>query len=221
MRPLHPHKSNKKEKEVKKKSKNQTNYIATNREIEWLARAISHDPRSSRLWNGALAYYDGCAVLVTTDTFRMHMVKLGKCDRPFDAKIVDLKSVLSALREHKLDHAAFQLDQDVVQLYKQTISGEMSQARFVERCAQRDVGNPWVSFERAIPTTNRPVSEFFGMKSKYLTDALMIACGESVAIHSEDGSSRAIVFRPEGDRWMAVVMPSPMLLVCKMNGRDA
>lgn len=180
-------------------------------EVDWVAKALSTDANRVVLTVAALAYYNGSAVLVATDTHRLHVLRLGSVEKEFPTKLIDLKRVLFEARYAKATHVRIAVDFSSV---------EVGRIREGEKNAEGDFGpvfapvfdtvtGTYPSFGRVIPETKRPVAELFAINSKYLADATLLTRKNvfRTIILSEDAENKPIVFRTTGERWFAVVMP--------------
>jgi DNA polymerase III sliding clamp (beta) subunit (PCNA family) len=180
--------------------------MLTVQEVAWVERAVSKDGGRMILTKGAILYHEGDAVLVATDTHRLHVLRLGAVEKEFPVISIDLKRVLLEARFAKATHVTIRKDFTEVHVGKM-YKGEFQTTKIYAPVLSAGDGYPFIA--RVIPTTKRPVSEFFAINCKYLADATLLARSENgkTIMYSEDASCRPILFRPAGDRWFAVVMP--------------
>lgn len=144
-------------------------------EVDWVAKALSTDAQRPVLTVAALAYYNGSAVLVATDTHRLHVLRLGSVEKEFPTKLIDLKRVLFEARHAKATHVRIAVDFSSVEVGR-IREGKKAEAHFgpVSAPVFDTVTGTYPNFGRVIPETKRPVAEFFAINSKYLADATLL-----------------------------------------------
>lgn len=183
------------------------------KEVDWVAKALSKDQSRPIMNVGALACYEGNAVLVATDTHRLHVLRLGPVEEEFPLKTIDLKRILFEARYAKA--TLIQIAGDLSSVEIGRIAKRTNEPTFspVFTPVINTVEGTFPNFARVIPLTKRPVSEFFSVNSKYLADATALSSSQSnrVIMYSENAAVKPIVFTPGDDpRWFAVVMPMAM-----------
>lgn len=171
----------------------------------WVARALATDKYRPVLCMAAIGYYDGHAWLVATDTFRMHMLKLGKVKEPFTAKVLNLRWLLHYASFFGLGSFLY-INKDLGDI--EFAIG--SENKTMPPDMWPDDGYTYPSFERVIPKDRRLATEFSVLNPAYLADALAVdfVADARVVVHSSK-KSQPVVFSDamESERWMALVMP--------------
>lgn len=183
-------------------------YYLTVSEVDWVARALSTDSHRRVLTVAALAYYDGEVVLVATDNYRLHLLRLGPVEAEFPWKLLDLRRVLFEARFYKATHIQIPRDFSEIIVGKRDAMGNFEEMERIHAPVFDTVAMAFPNFPRVIPTTKRPVSEFFAINARYLADATLLSRQNAfrTVIYSE-GANRPLAFRGDDARWLAVVMP--------------
>ncbi|MEQ1761595.1 MAG: hypothetical protein ABL984_00485 [Pyrinomonadaceae bacterium] len=189
-------------------------FILTTKEVDWLAKALSTDSYRLILTVGCLAYYKGSAVLVATDTHRLHVLRLGPVEAEFKSATVDFRRILFEARFAKANQVKIESDLSAVLVEKTAPrSGKVETSTRIHAPVLDTVVGPYPNFGRVIPDTKRPVAELFSLNSKYLTEATLLSSNGAfrITMVSENASSKPIMFipgeGPENGRWLSVVMP--------------
>lgn len=181
-------------------------------ELTWLCKALSNDPLRGDLQMAAIAHYDGSAVLVSTDTHRMHILRLSP-STPFETQLIDIKRILFEARYAKAKDIQIDLNARQVtvgNLDKKT--GALNPSTLIHTPVFNTIDAKFPKFQRVIPNTNRPVSDIFAINSRYLIDATELSRKHSSPLRTailQEAPERPLVFQPlvEHPRWKAVVMP--------------
>jgi len=176
-------------------------------EVSWLVRALARDCSPSILTYGAFIHFDGAANLVTSDTHRLHVLRLGP-SKPFETKLVDLRRLVFEMSYAKATTAwvdvllsTFEIEtfvKNVVEL------GSVYANLFPTRLGT------YPDVERVIPKTTRQASDVFAVNSRYFVDATVLSAVNAFrTLILAEGPNKPIMFRPNAEptRWFAVVMP--------------
>lgn len=186
-----------------------TPFIITVAELRWLCSALSRDTHRAVLGVGALAYHEGNAWLVATDTHRLHILNLGPIDEPFEQKVVDIRRILHEASFEGAKHVRLSRDLATVEVGREP-SKKAGWYKPVWGPVFPEGHGPYPDFKRVMPAERRPIQEFFAINAKYLTDATALAYLDSgrTLIFGES-KTRPIVFQhaSERPRWTAIVMP--------------
>jgi hypothetical protein len=214
---------------MKKTEKTKTNiksepYVLKATEVEWVAKALSTDERQRTILTvGAIAYYDGSAVLVATDAHRMHIVRLGPVVAEFPVKLIDLRRVLLEANFAKATHVQISEDfsEVVVGKYVRGAKSDVIGVRIAAPVFDTVIGT-YPHFSQVIPDTKRPVAELFAINSEYLADATWLAWKNKfkTIMYSEDAENRPIAFRSIEEHWFAVIMPMPLEVWAKDANKE-
>lgn len=180
-------------------------------ELAWIAKAISQDRDHPALRHALLAYYEGSAVLVATDTHRLHMLYLGPSEE-FAGKLIDIKRVVFEARYVKAKHVQIDIDSDRVMVGKlNKKSGSLNPSSLIHTPVFNTVGDKFPNFQKVIPDTKRPLSDLFAINSRYFIDATELSRKYSAFRTAilQEAPGHPLVFQPldKHPRWKAIVMP--------------
>lgn len=202
---------------------NEPFFTITVAEAEWVAKALG-DPYGNWPFLGyaALMRWNGDAILVATDTYRIHLLRLGQAGETYPlpeslgasademrtrAKLVDLRRVVMEARFAKAEYIGIAQDLSAFEVGTMPSQGP---PRFGPVHGPIFPGgvSTYLNYCSVIPETTRPVSEMFAINPKFLADALSVpAFGAPISMWSADAPPYPIVFRWPDDRWLAVVVP--------------
>lgn len=208
-------------------------FVISLAEATWLSKALSTDTHRPVLTLAALGNWDGSAVLVATDTHRLHVLRLGDVPEgyplapmtravPFGdtaaaTKLLDLRRIIHEARYAKAKQIA--ISRNLCEVKVGEADSKKSRWEPVYAPAFPEGVGSYPQFARVIPEGRRPVAELFAVNSRYLADATLLTreAAMRTVIWSEDARVKPIVFQPadERPRWMAVVMP--MALDCNLE----
>lgn len=177
-------------------------------EATWIAKALSADYHRPVLTVAALAFYDGAAVLVATDTHRLHVLRLGPVEKEFPTRLVDLRRIIFEARFAKATHIRLDVEDSEVTVGKIAKGGGLADPARIHAPVFDTVTGTYPTFSRVIPTSKRPVAELFAINSKYLADATELTRKNAFrTVILSEGPNKPLVLRSTEDRWLAVVMP--------------
>lgn len=185
-------------------------YIIELAEAAWVAKALSTDSKRAVLTMAALAYYEGAAVLVATDTYRLHILRLGPTEKEFPTRLVDLRRIIFEARYAKATHIWIDAEGEEVTVGKITRSDKFRSSTRIYAPIFDTIAGTYPDFARVIPKTSRQASELFAINSKFLSDALELSRNHAFrTVILSEGPNKAVVFQvPEDNpRWRAVVSP--------------
>jgi DNA polymerase III sliding clamp (beta) subunit (PCNA family) len=174
-------------------------------EVDWVEKALSTETDGTRavLSVAALTYYKGAAVLVATDTHRLHVLRLGPVKEEFPTKLIDIRRVLFEARYAKATHVRIAVDLQEVSVGRlgSGKSPTFTGSKIFTPIFDTVQGN-YPNIAKVMPERARPICEFFAINSKYLADATLLSRrnGFRTMMLSENAESRPIIFRPREDR---------------------
>lgn len=186
-------------------------YIVTASEIAWLVKAVLKDTIRPILRCGVIAHVEGFGmVIATTDTHRLHMIRLVSKCKPFESKVVDLQRIQMELRFVRGKEV--QISNDLTEVLVGTTDHKHKDRTFFRPVYgpvfPEGVGN-YPDFARVIPKPCLTPPALFVMNGRYMIDAMSILSGydQGCAVTCE-ASNKPVVFEPRTEgRWKAVVMP--------------
>lgn len=182
-------------------------YIITRAEAKWLAKALSTDNYRPALTYAYLFHHEGSAWIGTTDTHRLHMLKLGPCE-PFTTSLFGLWRVLIEAQFSSASHIA--VSRDLKEITVGTVTKKSSEFRKIDAPVfVHDDKLRHINLAQVVPAGGGPLTDLFAMNPRYLADATALCAqyGDGVVM-TTTGQTRPIVFvSPKTDRWKAVVMP--------------
>jgi hypothetical protein len=155
----------------------------------------------------AIAYWKGFAVLVATDTHRMHLLILGAVSEEFAPVLFDVKRALFEARYMKAKEIL--IDRDMTRAFTVIKNRKFMEAKPIGADLFDAETKGFPIFARVIPTDEVTPCAFYRIKASYLRDALMLGETTGVSVFQAE-KNKPIVFRDYANsplRWMAVVMP--------------
>lgn len=179
-------------------------------EAAWVAKALSADSHRVVLTVAALAYHEGAAVLVATDTHRLHILRLGPVEKEFPVRLVDLRRIIFEAWFAKATHIRIDVEDAEVTVGKIAKGGGLGDAARIHAPVFDTVTGTYPNFARVIPETKKQASDLFAINSKYLSDATELSRKNAFrTVILSEGPNRPLVFQLPEDlpRWRAVVMP--------------
>jgi len=187
-------------------------FTITIQEAEWIASAISADRSRPELAYAAIAHYEGYAVLVSTDLYRLHLLRLCPCEA-FDTVLLDIERVVYEAQYYGSRKISIDMDEQSVTLSLHHCPSVSS--RLVTCDVKIDTpvfineGKKFPGFTKPIPKAPRPVSEFVAINWKYFESACALAVNDAnkIMLVSDRAISSPIMIVGPTDRWLAVLMP--------------
>lgn len=187
-----------------------TPYTLTIAELKWLFKAASTDPHRHRLgYAEVVTFTDGNLYIVTTDTHRMHLVKLGKVEQSVSATI-DIRRLIFEMMHSKTKLCDLSVDLLECKIYNG--QGKNRSYASIPYSVLPTLTDKYPNAERVVPSKMEPLASFPVLNFKYLSDAMSMGVAEfyAVQLSCESGTAemRPIVVSPRtGDRWKSIVMP--------------
>ena len=206
-------------------AKNSNKFIVTNKQAQWIASAVAKNDSRPILQRAAIAYYQDHAVLVSTDTHRLHILYLKRVKEPFETFLLDIGRVVSESTRFGASRVEIDLDKQAVTLLASRVRIGSEQAP--QSDSQFDnvlepSNDRYPCFEKAIPSKLYPLSEFYAINWEYFRDACALSSGEhnGVMLRSGGGETPPILIAPlVGWTWEAVVKPLKLVYQTAGSGK--
>jgi DNA polymerase III sliding clamp (beta) subunit (PCNA family) len=182
--------------------------IFSTSEAAYIASALSTDKNRKMLSVAALVYFEDAVNLVSTDSHRLHVLRLADAKEPFETKTVDIKRLLFEARFSKRKQIF--LTRDLSSIAVGDTTKKTWEISNVYAPIFDTIEGKYLDVMRVIPKTKTPQIELFGINSKYLIDALRLAHPDFFkTVIFQEGRGKPLLFQPAEDkpRWRSIIMP--------------